>query len=201
MSARPTSISTRDAAAALGVSESHVTYLARHGHISGQKVGKSWRLDPSSVGDHAARRRDSEERWVSIAEAARIVGCGPGAIKQAADRGDVVHRGGLPRGLPSLELDSVRAYAVKRETDRLQAVHAREVAAAELRGLNGPPDDGDVWLSPSTVGLMLRISRSRVLQLARAGRLPAEHVGTRWWVRRLHAEQVAAARAARLRGS
>lgn len=192
-------MSTREAAAALGVSVSHVSYLVRRGHIGGEKAGQAWRLEPASVAEHAARCRDSEQRWVSIAEAARIVGCGPGAVTEAADRGDIVQRNGLPRGLPSLELDSVRSYATTRAHQLGAAAGARAAAAAERRSRNGPPDDGDVWLSPATVGLMLGISRSRVLQLARAGRLPAERVGTRWWVRRLHAEQVVAARVARRR--
>ena len=60
-----------------------------------------------------------------------------------------------------------------------------------------PPDvEGDVWLDAVATALVLRLSPTRVNQLAAEVRLPFTEAGRRRWFRRSHIEHIASARAA-----
>ncbi|MEP9385583.1 helix-turn-helix domain-containing protein [Nocardioides sp. KR10-350] len=154
--------------------------------------GRRHWFDRSSV-EREADRRTRESQWVSYLEAARIVGCSPGAIATGVKRGEIAHRQASrgPRGgRASLDIESVYAFRDAR-TARIQAAKARtEERLARTR----PPDDGDVWVSTEVAALILRLSPSRVRQLAQADRLPCERVGRLLWFRRSDVERISSAR-------
>jgi len=71
--------------------------------------------------------------------------------------------------VPSLEQASVEAWAEEGRAAQVAAEARR--TERETKSVT-PPDDGDVWLTSTTVALVLGISTTRVDQLARADRLP-----------------------------
>lgn len=130
--------------------------------------------------------------WVTQAYAAELVGCSTKAVEYAVAHGAVRHRPHHgPR--PTVDLASAVAWGEARKLAQA-AAHARRRSRPAPEPL-GPPEDGDVWLDVATVGALLGCSAQYVGRLAQEGRLPAVRLGRRWWVRRPHAEQVAAARA------
>ncbi|GAB6983536.1 hypothetical protein [Nocardioides pyridinolyticus] len=61
----------------------------------------------------------------------------------------------------------------------------------------GPPKDGDVWFDTRTAALVIGCTPQHMARLARTGRIPASTNGgrKRFWFKRHHVEQYAAARA------
>jgi hypothetical protein len=184
-------LTAQHAAEILGASPATAVRLAQHGAYPAVLHRGRWRIDPPGLDAVAADR----SRWVSHVEAGRLAGCAANTIGHAVQRGLIVQRTVTNRALPSLDRASVLSFA-----EALTAERAARVVSLPVRR-TGPPDDGHVWLDTSTTALLLDISRTRVGQLARSGRLPGTVIGGRRWFRRSHVEQVAAARAFRRRAA
>lgn len=130
--------------------------------------------------------------WVSHATAADLVGCSTSTIEQHLD--EIAHR---PRfgGRPSLDRESVEAFAV-RWMKRLAEEEERARRRAEAIRRDQPPSDDGVWLDAKTAALVIGCSEQWVTRLALVERLPATRGGSRrWWFRRVDVEQYAAAKA------
>lgn len=139
---------------------------------------------------------DDTPAWISYVEAARLLDVAPSTVTNLVRQGQLTHRS-VSRNLPSLGRSSVLRLARQREEERERIERARLERAARTR----PPDDGQVWLSVSTTAALLGVTPTRVTQMIRTERLPATRKGQRWWIRRQHAEILAAARAATRRRS
>jgi excisionase family DNA binding protein len=130
--------------------------------------------------------------------AARIAGCSDRTIARAVAAGHIKRRETTSRAVPSLDRVTVEAYATQRRAE--QAARARDKAVGEQdrdrrRSTLRPPDDGNVWLTPTEAALVLGLSPSRVKQMTRQDRLPHHTTPAgRHFFRRDHIEQVAAAR-------
>lgn len=133
----------------------------------------------------------SGPEWVSIVDAAAIIGCGHGPVERMAREGVIVRRHG-PRGVPSLNRASVEAAG---EAWRRQQSEREAARRTPRRRLNDAPADGQVWVDSRVAALVLGITANRVRQLAQAGRLPATMCGTKLWLRRDDVERAAAVRA------
>ena len=135
--------------------------------------------------------RQPDPDWVTHAEAAAIVGCGLSTIDRHQRAGAIARRHVADRKLPSLNRASVEAFAERWQ--RELAAKQRPKRAPE----SGPPDDGDVWLDALTASLVVGVSRQYLGRLAVQGRLPAalDRGRRKWWFRRSHIEEYAAARA------
>ncbi len=154
------------------------------------------RVSESSVDDLLRVRTADADAWVTQARAAEIVGCSPARIPAMVAEGLLTRRPG-PRIQPSISRASAeRAAVVWAERARAEAVACQE--RREARPANGPPDDKDVWVSTATAAIALGLSRNRVGDRIRAGRLPAVLCGNRYWLRRADVETAAAARAFQL---
>lgn len=129
--------------------------------------------------------------FVSQAQAGELVGCSAKAVEYAVACGQIRHRPHYGRQ-PTVDLDSALEWGRARRQAQA-AAEARRQATPTPEPM-GPPDDGDVWLDVATVGSLLGCSAQYVGRLAKEGRLPATRHGRRWWIRRQHAEQYAAAR-------
>jgi excisionase family DNA binding protein len=184
-------LDTTQAAARLGVSRTHVPWLAERGVIDGVRRGQRWWLDEASVEARRTQREVEHQQWVSVVEAAEIIGCSPQTVLAAAKAGRIEQRH-LPRGFPSLSRASVQAFAAENQ----QRARARKRVAAQ-RPASMPPDDQRRWLSSAETAQLLGISRRRVDQLAKRESLPFVQAGRRRWFRQDHIEMVAAARLAR----
>jgi hypothetical protein len=180
-------IPTARAAELLDVSPATVARLAKQGNYPALLHAGRWWVDGQAVVASAEDR----SRWVSYVEAARLAGCSTGAIGYAVRHGGITQREVTNRALPSLERSSVLGFAEGR------AARARALARSRVPDPArdaGPPDDGDVWLDTATTALVLGISRTRVGQLARRGRLPCTEMAGRRWFRRSDVECAAATR-------
>lgn len=188
-------LTAAEAAAILGVTAGHLTWLVQQGHLSAGGDSRRRLYERESV----ERRADEMARWISYAEASRIAECNPGTIAAAVRSGLIEQRPQRHRREASLSRESVEQWAVARR--RRLAVEAEQRATRRAEGLErlGPPDDGQVWFDTATTAAILGISRSRVGQLVRAGRIPYVRRGGRVWIKREDAEQAAAARAFRAR--
>jgi len=163
------------------------SHPAAVGRLPAKKLGGRWWLD-----ERAVRERLAEEaRWVSMVDAAAIVGCHPKTVLEHAKAGDIEQRQ-ANRGSPSLLRTSVEAFGV-----RWRAVAGGGGAAVcgPVSRSPRPSEDGHEWIGVAEVAELLRVSTTRVGQMARADRVPwIEHGGRRWFRRDL-IEGVAAARA------
>jgi hypothetical protein len=184
-------LDTSQAAARLGVSRTHVPWLAERGVINGVRKGQRWWLDETSVEARRLHREAEREQWVTVVKAAEIIGCSPQTVLAAAKGGRIDQRR-LPRGFPSLSRVSVETFADERQ----RRAGDRQLAAAH-RPASTPPDDQHTWLSSAETAQALGISRRRVDQLAMRESLPFVLAGLRRWFRRDHIEMVAAARRTR----
>ena len=137
-----------------------------------------------------------KDEWVSILEAARLLGCGHGPVERMVRQGVIERRCGT-RGVPSLKLASVEAAAAT--WSREQRERSARVERRAHRRRNDPPYTGEVWLDSTTAALVLGLTANRVRQLAKAGRLPSTMTGTKLWFRRSDVERAAAARVFRQR--
>lgn len=175
-------MTSNSAAEALGVSTSTVLRMVRADELVGEKIGQRWLIRAERVQALA----DERSQWVSMAQAAAVVGCAETTIQMAVKRGEIEQRV-AHRTTPSLSRRSVEEYR--------EARAKRALERAQRRKPSGPPDDDHVWLDSRTAGLVLGIGASRVRQLAEGERLPGVRRPGRWWFRRDHVEQCAAARA------
>lgn len=175
------------AADLLEVSPATVVRLARSGSCPALRHSGRWWVDREAVAVVAEDR----SRWVSFVDAGRLAGCSATTVGYAVRRGWIRQREVANRALPSLERSSVLEFAERRAARAWARARTRTARAARKVG---PPADGDVWFDTRTTALVLRISVTRVGQLARCGRLPCTDIGGRRWFRRSDIECIAAAR-------
>lgn len=135
----------------------------------------------------------SDPDWVTHAEAAAIVGCSPRTIDRKQRDGTIARRHTADRKLPSLSRRSVEAFAEQWAAEQQER---EQVRSAQTR-VQGPPNDGDVWLDATTASLVAGVSPQYLGRLAIQGRLPAalDQGRRKWWFRRSQIEDYAAARA------
>lgn len=119
-----------------------------------------------------------EPVWISFATAAEILGCSVRTVQRYAYEGRFI-RPDRPelRGHPSLRLDSVLDLREQLAADRTERERRRHQQAS------GPPDREHRWLRSPQVAEMLGVSRTRVDQLVREGRIPYTAKGKRRWYR------------------
>jgi hypothetical protein len=185
-------LTTRQTAELLGVTEGHVLWLISRDHLRAQRHEGRWWVAAASA-DGLRRHREEERDWVSAAQAARIVGCSPGAIQRAARRGEIVQRH-VARQRPSLARSSVETFG-SRWTGRLAARATARNTTTE-RPASAPPDDAHEWLSTRNAAQRLGLSTSRLNQLARLELLPVTLRGGRRWYRADHLQLIVNARGA-----
>lgn len=185
-------LTTQEAADRLGMTAAHVGYLCRTGVLRSVRPSKRLWVDPVSVDDY---RRD-DTGWVTIADAATIIGCSTTTVVQAARNGFIQRHPATKRGHPSLSATSVQDFAARWRVQKAkqEALRLAEAQAAAQANRAGPPPDGQVWFDAATVAAILGISAGRVQQLAVADRIPHTWHNRRRWFLRSHVEQVAAAR-------
>ena len=119
--------------------------------------------------------------WITVREAAHILGVHPSAIPKMTRRGDLRKREGRR---PILSRADVLAL---RDT---RAAHEAVRAAARAPQPPQPPDNEHEWLTSGQAAEMMGVGPEAVRVRARRGRLPSElHDGRRWF-RRDHLELV-----------
>ena len=108
-------VTTQEAAAQTGVSEK--TVLRRAKQLGAVQVGRRWWVPIEAVEaivrqlrDEAAATAADAERWVSLREAARIIGCDDSTVLTYVKRG-AIERRDAPRNQPSLSRSSVDGFA------------------------------------------------------------------------------------------
>lgn len=118
--------------------------------------------------------------WITVAEAAVIVGCSRNTIDRHVTAGRIERRYPLGRKTPTLSRASVEEFA---EWYRLQAAEA-EARRVERRQRTGPPGGGDDWMSCPAAASVIGVSPQYLGRMARRGRVLAMRRGARWWFRR-----------------
>lgn len=183
-------IDKRAAAALVGVSVASVDRWSRLGVLTRRASGRTFVVRFDEVEAMAAERR----RWVSIAEAAAMVGCAQSAIKAAVAAGQIQTREGARRRQRALSRASVERFKIDHERATASRRAERERQAYERSLWLSPPTDEPDWVSAGQAAEILGVSYNRVTQLARGDQIAATRIGDRWWFRRLHVEQRARVR-------
>lgn len=183
-------LTTEQAAAVLGCTTRHITRLTQSGTLQATRAGGRIWLRESTVNDYVTAR----QQWLSHTAAAALAGCSTSTIARAADRGTIEARHLEGTAHASLSRASVEKFAAALTVRRQEAARAR-ADTSKRRSPSDPPEDGDVWLDATTTALVLRISTTRLGQLAETGRVPHEVRGRRRWYRRGDVERLSAARA------
>ncbi|QIX27003.1 helix-turn-helix domain-containing protein [Nocardioides sp. JQ2195] len=183
--------SPRDVAELFAVSETTVQRWVATGRLSAERhPTRGWiRFTYDDVDCLADERRE----WISYATAAELIGISAGTVRALVLKGELEHRTASQQQ-PSISRRSAQECKSKRQVEK----DARAAKRAAKTAASSPPDDGEVWLSLTEGALVLRVSRTRVGQLVRSGRIPATKRERRWWIRRSHAESLSATRAVRL---
>lgn len=101
--------------------------------------------------------------WVTIKEAARLLGVHYSAVPKMVRRGDLTPR----KGRPSLS----RAAVLELRDARSERARLRALPA-EPRKPPGPPDGEHDWVTAAAVAAHLGVGVTAVHQRARRGRLP-----------------------------
>ncbi|GAB2767537.1 hypothetical protein GCM10027020_20380 [Nocardioides salsibiostraticola] len=173
-----------EAASRLGVRRNHVYWLLRMGHLRNDENEKAL-VDAASV---EVLRLDRYE-WISAARAAKLLESSLHAVWIGVSDGHITqHRRGKR---PSLARSTVLSYRTFRDAETAR----KGVDDAEQRRLKEPPDTEHVWITPRVFALMAGYGEANARRLLKAGRVPVVQVGSKWWIRRDHAEQLVAARA------
>ena len=140
----------------------------------------------------------TDSEWITIPQAASLVGCSIETIRRARRDGSIVQRT-LSRRYPSINRASTLMFAEQwQEQQKLKRKVNEEAVAAALkasRDLRPPPSsNGEVWLSVRTAAIVLRMSHTWVFKMVAAERIPAVRQGRRVWLDRTKVEQMRAAR-------
>lgn len=110
--------------------------------------------------------------WITVREAAQILGVHMSAVPKMIRRGDLTKREQRPI------LD--RAEVIALRESRSAAADAR----VTRRGTPAPPDNEHEWLSAREAGAFMGVGSAAVSIRARRGRLPSVlHDGRRWFRR------------------
>jgi hypothetical protein len=127
---------------------------------------------------HENREDVSVADWITVREAAGILGVHMSAVPKMIRRGDLARR----ERRPILNRADVIALRDARRT-------GAEMRAKPRAGAM-PPDDEHEWLSARQAGSLMGVGAAAVSIRARRGRLPSvKHDGRRWF-RRDHLELV-----------
>lgn len=126
------------------------------------------------MGDHPCM-----SEWITVAEAAAIVGCSRNTIDRHVEAGRIARRYPLGRKTPTLNRESVEEFAAWRR----EKLADDESRLAERRQRTGPPDDGDDWMSCPAAAALIGVSPQYLGRVAGRGRVPATRRGARWWFR------------------
>lgn len=118
--------------------------------------------------------------WITVAEAAAIVGCSRNTISRHVEAGRIKRRYPLGRKTATLDRRSVEEFA---EWYRRQAAEA-EARRVERRQRTGPPDEEGDWLTCPAAARMIGVSPQYLGRIAGRGRVSAARRGARWWFRR-----------------
>lgn len=180
-------VTTAVAAKRVGVIRSHISWLVRHGRLTGRKQGNRLWIEIASIDTYLG----TTSPWVSAAQAAQIVGCRIGTIRRAVTAGHITRREPTNYAQPSLSRHSVEAFAPMWRARQ----EAKTQPAPEPDRGSGPPDETHEWLTTAQAARVLGISTNRVRQLALAERLPCTMVSSRRYYRRVDVDIKAAARA------
>jgi hypothetical protein len=181
-------VDTATAARMLGCSESHLPWLARNGRFEGRKVGGKWWYLAEGVRAHI----DERNAWISEVGAAQLVGCDPRTIQKAVKNGTIEQRR-VHRTQPSLALHSVLQFAEHRWAKTHQEQLERRRRETERRRLQGPPLDGNAWLTTAAAAALLGVGQTQVRRLAEQNWFTTVKTGRRRWYR--HDEVASIARA------
>lgn len=117
--------------------------------------------------------------WITVAQAAALVGCHRHTIDRHVQAGRIRRRYPRGRKAPTLSRASVEEFADWR---RQKLAADQERRTSRFQG-NGPPDDGDVWLNCPTAASLIGVSPQYLGRIAARGVLPAARPGARWWFR------------------
>lgn len=130
--------------------------------------------------------------WITVREAADILGVHMSAVPKMIRRGDLTPRDRRPR--------LNRAAVVALRAARAAANEKQRQARRQTRLLPQPPDADHEWLSAVEAGDLMGIGPAGVRVRARRGRLPCVTYGGRVWFRRDHLELVRRADQAKRKG-
>lgn len=122
-----------------------------------------------------------DEDWLTYAEAAEILGCGPANVPKLIAKGHLQTRHqltGQRARAGTLRRADVVALAQFRTATELE----RGARAARARVKKMPPDDDLEWVTIPEAARQLGRTPEAVLARLTAGRLPATRVGRRWWI-------------------
>jgi hypothetical protein len=109
---------------------------------------------------------DRADEWVTVKEAARLLGVHYSAVPKMVRRGDLTPR---RNKRPSLSREAVlELREVRAERARLRALPP----ASKKPPAPHPPDDEHAWVDAATVAAHLNVGVTAVHQRARRGRLP-----------------------------
>lgn len=110
--------------------------------------------------------------WITVREAAEILGVHMSAIPKMIRRGELSPRERRPR-LARAEVLALRD---------LRAAHEAGRAAVLAPQTPQPPDDDHDWLRANEAGVLMGVGPEAVRVRARRGKLPSElHDGRRWF--------------------
>lgn len=130
--------------------------------------------------------------WITVREAADILGVHMSAVPKLIRRGDLTPRDRRPR--------LNRAAVVALRAARAAANEEQRQARRETRLPPQPPDADHEWLSAVEAGDLMGIGPAGVRVRARRGRLPSTTHDGRVWFRRDHLELVRRADQAKRKG-
>lgn len=139
----------------------------------------------------------SDQEYVTYNQAAEMLDISRTTVERLIRDGALRTRK-MPRSFPSVSAASVREVAEMLRAQNAETSSQRETARrarAEAAERRGPPPGDDVWLDSLTVAAILGVSRARVSELGRKGRLPRTVRADRVWFRRTDVEVFVAARA------
>ncbi|WP_397184175.1 hypothetical protein [Nocardioides hwasunensis] len=177
----------KEAVAASGASESTIRRRVRRGQLAASQTRP---LVVSKASLEAYMSAESD--WLTWAQACEVVGCSEPTLARLIQSGSIQVRE-VPRGVPSLELSSVRAAGTVWRRKRRTAAKRRD--RRERRSTKfDPPDDGQVWVGSAVAAAALGITASAVRQRVAAGTLPGVIKASKLWLRRSDVEVAAASR-------
>ncbi len=186
-------VRTRQAAEALGLGIARVHQLIYDGTLDAALVKGVYQVDEASLEQLVAARA----AWVTVDEAAVLVGCTTTRIRRAVADGMVEQRAVLRAPtIRRADLEGLRPLvAAERRGEEQRRLDREQEASRPRRG--DPPDDEHEWWTQAAVADVLGLSTSRIHQLVARESLPStEHAGRRWF-RSDHVLQVLSARAFR----
>jgi hypothetical protein len=142
--------------AVYGCKECSCFHITSHG-----RPGSEW-------APRQERKQQRQSEWITVRQAAQILGVHMSAVPKMVRRGDLTPRSTRPR----LERAAVEALRDAREARRIPA----ELSSPR------PPDEAHVWLPTAAAAAVVGCSKVALNARARRGRIPSVlHEGRRWY--------------------